>query len=51
MPGGGVALLCASKAVGRIGNDNSDVQAGINISTFVLMHILIISRKLYLNRL
>jgi chaperonin GroEL len=29
--GGGVALLRAKKAVGRITNDNSDVQAGINI--------------------
>ena len=29
--GGGVALLCAKKAVGKISNDNSDVQAGINI--------------------
>src|SRR5216117_410630 len=31
VPGGGVALLNAKKAVGRINNDNSDVQAGINI--------------------
>src|SRR5450432_4209902 len=31
VPGGGVALLRAKKAVGRIHNDNSDVQAGINI--------------------
>jgi chaperonin GroEL len=31
VPGGGVALLRAKKAVGRITNDNSDVQAGINI--------------------
>src|SRR3954466_15144471 len=31
VPGGGVALLRAKKAVGRIQNDNSDVQAGINI--------------------
>ena len=31
MPGGGVALLRAKKAVGRLTNDNSDVQAGINI--------------------
>jgi len=31
VPGGGVALLRAKKAVGRINNDNSDVQAGINI--------------------
>jgi chaperonin GroEL len=31
VPGGGVALLRAKKAVGRISNDNSDVQAGINI--------------------
>ena len=29
--GGGVALLRAKKAVGRIHNDNADVQAGINI--------------------
>src|SRR6201985_2781200 len=31
VPGGGVALLRAKKAVGRISHDNSDVQAGINI--------------------
>ncbi|MDU6373392.1 MAG: chaperonin GroEL, partial [Bradyrhizobium sp.] len=31
VPGGGVALLRAKKAVGRITNPNSDVQAGINI--------------------
>ena len=31
VPGGGVALLRAKKAVGRIPNDNHDVQAGINI--------------------
>ncbi len=31
MPGGGVALLRAKKAVGRIRDENSDVQAGINI--------------------
>src|SRR6266508_1519130 len=31
VPGGGVALLRAKKAVGRIHNDNSDVLAGINI--------------------
>jgi chaperonin GroEL len=31
VPGGGVALLRAKKAVGRIHNDNHDVQAGINI--------------------
>src|ERR1700756_4379543 len=31
VPGGGVALLRAKKAVGRIHNDNADVQAGINI--------------------
>src|SRR6202000_1736445 len=31
VPGGGVALLRAKKAVGRIHNDNPDVQAGINI--------------------
>src|SRR5262249_57152842 len=30
-PGGGVALLRAKKAVGRITNANPDVQAGINI--------------------
>ena len=29
--GGGVALLRAKKSVGRIANDNHDVQAGINI--------------------
>jgi chaperonin GroEL len=29
--GGGVALLRAKKAVGKLTNDNSDVQAGINI--------------------
>src|SRR5471030_1823629 len=29
--GGGVALLRAKKAVGRLQNDNADVQAGINI--------------------
>jgi chaperonin GroEL len=29
--GGGVALLRAKKAVGKISNDNHDVQAGINI--------------------
>ena len=29
--GGGVALLRAKKAVGKLRNDNSDVQAGINI--------------------
>jgi chaperonin GroEL len=31
VPGGGVALLRAKKAIGRISNDNADVQAGINI--------------------
>ena len=31
VPGGGVALLRAKKAVGRLTNDNPDVQAGINI--------------------
>ena len=31
VPGGGVALLRAKKAVGRINGDNPDVQAGINI--------------------
>src|SRR5690348_15932559 len=31
VPGGGVALLRAKKAVGRLNNENADVQAGINI--------------------
>jgi chaperonin GroEL len=31
VPGGGVALLRAKKAVGKITDENSDVQAGINI--------------------
>ncbi len=31
VPGGGVALLRAKKAVGRIKDNNEDVQAGINI--------------------
>ncbi len=31
VPGGGVALLRAKKAVGKLTNANSDVQAGINI--------------------
>ena len=31
VPGGGVALLRAKKAVGRLTDDNPDVQAGINI--------------------
>ena len=31
VPGGGVALLRAKKAVGRISDNNADVQAGINI--------------------
>jgi chaperonin GroEL len=31
VPGGGVALLRAKKAVGKLRNDNADVQAGINI--------------------
>ncbi len=31
VPGGGVALLRAKKAVGKISNSNADVQAGINV--------------------
>ena len=31
VPGGGTALLRAKKAVGKLTNDNADVQAGINI--------------------
>src|ERR1700716_3972248 len=31
VPGGGVALLRAKKAVGKLTNENEDVQAGINI--------------------
>jgi chaperonin GroEL len=31
VPGGGVALLRARKAIGKLTNDNADVQAGINI--------------------
>jgi chaperonin GroEL len=31
VPGGGTALLRAKKAIGKISNDNSDIQAGINI--------------------
>jgi chaperonin GroEL len=31
VPGGGVALLRAKKAVGKLTNENPDVQAGINI--------------------
>ncbi len=31
VPGGGIALLRAKKAVGKLSNDNPDVQAGINI--------------------
>ncbi|MCB1489770.1 MAG: chaperonin GroEL, partial [Bauldia sp.] len=31
VPGGGVALLRAKKAVSKIHSDNADVQAGINI--------------------
>jgi chaperonin GroEL len=31
VPGGGLALLRAKKAVGKLTNDNPDVQAGINI--------------------
>jgi chaperonin GroEL len=31
VPGGGVALLRAKKSVGRLKNENEDVQAGINI--------------------
>ncbi len=31
VPGGGVALVRARKAIGKLANDNADVQAGINI--------------------
>src|SRR4051794_20128501 len=31
VPGGGVALLRAKKAVGKLTNDNAEIQAGINI--------------------
>jgi len=31
VPGGGVALVRAKKAIGKLHNDNPDVQAGINI--------------------
>ncbi|HKH33913.1 MAG TPA: chaperonin GroEL, partial [Beijerinckiaceae bacterium] len=31
LPGGGVALLRAKAAIGKLANDNADVQAGINI--------------------
>jgi len=31
VPGGGVALLRAKKAIGRLNNDNAEIQAGINI--------------------
>jgi chaperonin GroEL len=31
VPGGGIALLLAKKAIGRMKNENSDIQAGINI--------------------
>ncbi len=31
VPGGGVALLRAKRAIGKLTNDNADVQAGINI--------------------
>jgi chaperonin GroEL len=31
VPGGGTALLRAKKAIGKLNNDNSDIQAGINI--------------------
>ena len=31
VPGGGVALLRAKKSVGKLTNDNADIQAGINI--------------------
>jgi chaperonin GroEL len=31
VPGGGVALVRARKAIGKLANDNDDVQAGINI--------------------
>ncbi len=31
VPGGGVALLRAKKAIGKLTNDNAEIQAGINI--------------------
>jgi chaperonin GroEL len=31
VPGGGIALLRAKRAIGRLTNENSDIQAGINI--------------------
>ena len=31
MPGGGVALLRAKAAIGKLSGDNADIQAGINI--------------------
>jgi chaperonin GroEL len=31
VPGGGIALLRAKKAIGRMHNENPDIQAGINI--------------------
>ena len=31
MPGGGVALLRAKAAIGKLSGDNEDIQAGINI--------------------
>ena len=31
MPGGGVALLRAKAAIGKLSGDNGDIQAGINI--------------------
>jgi chaperonin GroEL len=31
VPGGGIALLLAKKAIGRMKNENADIQAGINI--------------------
>src|ERR1700748_2464743 len=36
VPGGGVALLRAKKAVGKLTNDNPDVEAGINIGVKAL---------------
>jgi len=30
-PGGGVALLRAKAAIGKLKDDNADIQAGINI--------------------
>jgi chaperonin GroEL len=31
VPGGGIALLRAKAAIGKLVNDNNDVQSGINI--------------------